>query len=58
MYFFQALPFALENLLELEIEQITRLMESHPGVACQYPDGLADLCPKFCLIMEDFVMVF
>ncbi len=46
---------ALENLLEQDIKQIMRLRESHPAVARQFPDGVADPSPKFCQIMEEFV---
>ncbi len=54
----QALPFALENLLEPELKEIKEIMEKDPGVRDQFPSGLTDPCPKFCQIMEDFVSWF
>ena len=30
-------------------------MRTKPDVAAQFPDGLQDPCPKYCLLMEQFV---
>ena len=55
---YQALPFALENLLEPELKEMKELMEKEQGVREQLPAGLSDPCPKFCQIMVDFVSWF
>ncbi len=51
---FQVLPFTPEP----ELEEMKELMEKELGVSDQFPSGLSDLCPKFCQIMEDFILWF
>ncbi len=53
--FVQELLLALDNLLEQELAEIARLMEFDESVLNQFPSGLADPCPKFCQVLEDFM---
>ena len=52
----QALPFALENLIQPELEKIRELVQTQPQVAELFPGGVVeDPCRKYCAVLDEFV---
>lgn len=52
---FQALPFAMQSLIEPELAEMKALLEAQPHLAEAFPDGIQDPCTKYCDILDEFV---
>jgi hypothetical protein len=51
---FQALPFLMQSLIEPELAKMNQLLQEHPHLQEQFPDGFQDPCNKYAAILEQF----
>ena len=51
----QALPFAMESIIEPELKEIRELAAQDPRILEDFGGSIEDPCPEFCNVLEDFV---
>ncbi len=52
--FLQALPFLMQSLIEPELAKMNQLLQDHPHLQEQFPDGFEDPCNRYAAILEQF----